>query len=140
MKALRRENERLKGAAARDVSREIVEEAKNLNVLKVVSRKVEGLEPKELRALADSVRDRLGSGIIVLASTKDGQATLLAMVTRDLTKRFSAGEILKAVASAAGGRGGGKADMAQGGTKDLEKLDSALETVYDIVKGSKGSS
>jgi alanyl-tRNA synthetase len=140
MKALRRENERLKGAAARDVSREIVEEAKNMDGLKVVSRKVEGLEPRELRALADSVRDRLGSGIIVLASTKDGQATLLAMVTRDLTKRFSAGEILKAVASAAGGRGGGKADMAQGGTKDLEKLDSALETVYDIVKGSKGSS
>jgi alanyl-tRNA synthetase len=140
VKALRRETERLKGAAARDVSREIAEGARTLDGLKVVSLKVEGLDPRELRALADSVRDRLGSGIIVLASAKDGQATLLAMVTKDLTARFNAGEILKAVASAAGGRGGGKEDMAQGGTKDLERLDSALQTVYDIVRGSKGSS
>jgi alanyl-tRNA synthetase len=140
VKAIRRENDRLKGAAARDASREIAEEARTLDGLKVVSWKVEGLDPRELRALADSVRDRLGSGIIVLASAKDGQATLLAMVTRDLTERFNAGDILKAVASAAGGRGGGKADMAQGGTKDLEKLDRALETVYDIVRGAGGSS
>ena len=56
------------------------------------------------------------------------------MVTKDLTNRFSAGEILKNVAAMAGGRGGGKPDMAQGGTKELDKLDNALESVYSLVK------
>jgi len=84
--------------------------------------------------LADNVRDRLGSGVIVIASAKDDQASIVAMVTKDLTKRFSAGEILKNVAALSGGRGGGKPDMAQGGTKELDKLDNALESVYALVK------
>jgi len=137
VKELERERERLKGSQARDVAREIAGEAREVDGLKVVARKLQGLDQKELRTLADNVRDRLGSGVVVLASEKDGQAALLAMVTKDLTGSLKAGDILKAVAAAAGGRGGGKADMAQGGTRELDKLDSALQTVYDMVKGAR---
>ena len=100
----------------------------------MLSCRVDNLEQKDLRVLADNVRDRLGSGIIVVASAKDDQASIVAMVTKDLTKQFSAGDILKSIAARAGGRGGGKPDMAQGGTKELDKLDSALESVYSLVK------
>ncbi len=83
------------------------------------------------------MRDRLGSGIIVLASCRNGQAAMLATVTSDLTGSFSAGDMLKNVAAQVGGKGGGKAEMAQGGVSNLESidlLDKALESVYDIVK------
>jgi alanyl-tRNA synthetase len=81
------------------------------------------------------VRNGLGSGVLLLASVKDGQASLVAMVTKDLTGRYSAGELLRQVAAAAGGRGGGKPDVAQGGTREIEKLDKALQSLYELVKG-----
>jgi alanyl-tRNA synthetase len=134
MKELQRESEKLKGATFKDVSAELIGNAVSVNGVKVVAAKLDGIAQKDLRGLADSVRDRLGSGVIVLASVLEEQAALVAMVTKDLTKKYNAGKILKAVADAAGGRGGGKPDMAQGGTKELQRLDSALESVYDIVK------
>jgi alanyl-tRNA synthetase len=139
IKGLQREKEKAKVAGMKDMSLEIAQSAKTLDGFKVVSCRVSGLGQKDLRGLADNVRDRLGSGVLVLASENEGQALFLAMVTKDLTRRLSAGKILKEVASRSGGRGGGKPDMAQGGTKDLDKLDSALESVYDIVKGQAGS-
>jgi alanyl-tRNA synthetase len=135
MKELEREREKLKGAGFKDVSAEIAGRAREVDGVRVVAEKLEGVEQKDLRGLADNVRDRLGSGVIVLASVVGDQAALLAMVTSDLTDRLKAGGILKAVAEAAGGRGGGKPEMAQGGTRELGKLDSALQSVYDIVKG-----
>jgi alanyl-tRNA synthetase len=134
LKTLQREKEKLKGEAVRDRAIEAVKGARTLDGVKVVSYRVDGLHQKDLRSLADNVRDRLGSGIIVLASAKDNQASFVAMVTKDLKERFNAGEILKKVAAASGGRGGGKAEMAQGGTKQIDKLDSALSSVYDIVR------
>ena len=98
---------------------------------------MDGLEQKDLRVFADNVRDRLGAGIIVLASGKDGQAAMLATVTRDLSGQFSAGDLLKNIAAQVGGKGVGKAEMAQGGVSGLESmdiLDKALQSVYDIVK------
>jgi alanyl-tRNA synthetase len=68
-----------------------------------------------------------------MASVKDQQASMVAMVTSDLTKKFSAGNILREIAADAGGKGGGKADTAQGGTKELALLDKALESLYDIL-------
>ncbi len=64
----------------------------------------------------------------------EDSAVLLANTSKDISKKYPAGKILKAVAEAAGGRGGGKPEMAQGGTKELEQLDTALESVYDIVR------
>ena len=138
MKGLHNEKERLKGKAAKDISAEIIEKAMDIGGVKVVSEKIEGLEQKDLRVLADHIRDRLGSGIIVLASVKDGQASFVGMVTKDLTDRYSAGEILKGVASATGGKAGGKPELAQGGTKNMDALDSALKSVYDLIKSKTG--
>jgi alanyl-tRNA synthetase len=134
MKDMDKEIESLKAKDAARSASSIIEKAKEIDGTKVLVCRVDNLEQKDLRVLADNVRDRLGSGIIVLASAKDGQASMVAMVTADLTKEYNAGEILKKVAALAGGRGGGKADMAQGGTKEIEKLDKALEAVYDLVK------
>jgi alanyl-tRNA synthetase len=124
----------MKGKLSSHSSSSLLDLVRDVDGVKVLSCRVDNLEQKDLRVLADNVRDRLGSGVIVIASAKDDQASIVAMVTKDLTNRFSAGEILKNVAAQSGGRGGGKPDMAQGGTKELEKLDNALESVYALVK------
>jgi len=137
MKDRDREIDALKAKAALQNSSAVMDKIQIINGVKVLSRRVDGLEQKDLRVFADNVRDRLGSGIIVLATCKDGQATMLAMVTKDLAGQFSAGDLLKNVAGQVGGKGGGKAEMAQGGVANLESvdiLDKALESVYDIVK------
>jgi alanyl-tRNA synthetase len=135
IKALDKEMERSSASAVRDLAAPLLEEAKTVDGVKVVTGRVDGLDQKRLRGLADNVRDRIGSGILVVASVQEEQAAIVAMVTKDLKKKYHAGNILKAVAEAAGGRGGGKPDMAQGGTRELDKLDRALDRVYDIVKG-----
>jgi len=129
-----KEIEALKGKLSSHSSSSLLDLVREVDGVKVLSCRIDNLEQKDLRVLADNVRDRLGSGVIVIASAKDDQASIVAMVTKDLTKRFSAGEILKNVAALSGGRGGGKPDMAQGGTKELDKLDNALESVYALVK------
>lgn len=134
IKELDKEIDALKSKVAAQSSSSIVEKAREINGAKVLAWRVDNLQQKDLRVLADNIRDRLGSSIIVLASVENGQASMVAMVTNDLTKKYNAGEILKKVAELSGGRGGGKADMAQGGTKEIEKLDKALQSVYDLIK------
>ena len=134
LKALEREREEVKAKAAVKDSSAIIEGARRINGIVVISHRVDDLEQKDLRTLADTLRDKIGSGIIFITSVRDGQASMLAVVTRDLVGRFNAGEILKEVAAMTGGRGGGKAEMAQGGTSKLDTLDSAMESVYGIVR------
>ncbi len=141
LKEQEKEIESLKAKIASDISASIVQKTKDINGVKVISCKADNLEQRDLRILADNVRDRIGSGIIVLASTKDSQVSIVAMVTKDLTSIYHAGNILKETAQIAGGKGGGKADMAQGGISKLEDpslLDKALESVYDLIKNKKG--
>jgi alanyl-tRNA synthetase len=138
MKELEREIEKFKGISAAESSAVIIGAAREVGGVKVVSHRVDGMDPKDLRVLADSVRDGLGSGVLLLASVKDDQAAMVAMVTKDLVKKFSAGNLLKKVAALAGGRGGGKPDIAQGGTKEIKMLDKALESLYDIVRTEAG--
>ncbi len=133
-KALEKEIERLKGRAASENSATLIEKARDIDGIKVISRRVDGLEKKDLRVLADNLKEKLGSGVIVLASAKDGEAAILSMVTKDLAGKVKAGMLLKEIAHLTGGRGGGKPEMAEGGTKEIEKLDKALEAVYDIIK------
>ncbi len=137
IKEKEKEIESLKTKIALDISLSIVQRAKDINGVKVISYKADNLEQRDLRILADSIRDRIGSGIIVLASIKNSHVSMVAMVTKDLVDSYHAGQILNAVAKAAGGKGGGKADMAQGGISKLEDpsiLDKALELAYDLVK------
>ncbi len=133
MKDLEKELEALKGRSAAARSGEIVRTAREINGIRTVACRLDGIDAKDLRIIADNVRDALGSGILVMASVKDEQASMVAMVTTDLTKKFSAGTLLKEIAAAAGGKGGGKADTAQGGTKEIQLLDKALESLYDIL-------
>ncbi len=133
MKDIEKELESLKGKNAAASSEEIVKAARTINGVKAVAFRLDGINANDLRIIADNVRDALGSGILVMASVKDQQASMVAMVTADLSKKFSAGAILKEIAAAAGGKGGGKADTAQGGTKEIGLLDKALESLYDII-------
>ncbi|MDP2755872.1 MAG: DHHA1 domain-containing protein, partial [Nitrospirota bacterium] len=134
MKSMEKEIQKLKTGSARDTISEVLKEAHELDGVKVVKIRQDGLNPNELRLLADNIRDRLKSGVIVVSSVIDSQAVIVCMVTKDLKDRYNAGEIVKNISRIAGGKGGGKPEMAQGGTKDIEKLDNALEALYDIIK------
>ena len=133
IKELEKTLDKFKGRSASESSSKLIGDAREIKGVKVLSRRIDGLDSKDLRELADKVRDGLGSGILLLASLKDDQAAMVAMVTKDLINRYKAGDLLKQVAAAAGGRGGGKPDLAQGGTKEIDKLDKALNTLYDII-------
>lgn len=134
MKLLEKEIQKLKTGSVRDTISEALREAQELDGVKIVKIRQDGLNPNELRLLADNIKDRLQSGIIVVSSVIDSQAAIVCMVTKDLKDRYHAGEIVKSISRIAGGKGGGKPEMAQGGTREIEKLDSALESLYDIIK------
>lgn len=137
MKTIEKDLESYKGKSASEQSGRVLEKARQINGITVIANRVDGLDGRDLRTMADNVREGLGSGILLLASVKDDQASMVAMVTKDLTQKFSAGDLLKKVAADAGGKGGGKPDLAQGGTKELSRLDNALESLYDLVAKTK---
>ncbi len=101
--------------------------------IRVQARRVPEMNPSELRNLADTLRQKLGSGVVVLGMEADGKATLLAAVTDDLTDRVKAGDLVRELAKAVGGRGGGKPNLAQAGGPDVEKLDEALRQAAEVV-------
>jgi alanyl-tRNA synthetase len=104
----------------------------------VVAHKVEGVDPAILRELAENAAAKLGSGVVVLGVASNGKVGLVAAVSPDLQKRLHAGKIIKEVAAIVGGSGGGRPDFAQAGGKDAEKIDQALQGVYNIVAGLMG--
>jgi alanyl-tRNA synthetase len=108
-----------------------------VNGVTVLATKVEGLDDKGLRDMADRLRDRVQSGVIVLAAQQGERASLLAVVTKDLVGRYHAGNIIKELAPIVGGGGGGRPDFAQAGGKDPSKLDAAVERAYAIVGAGK---
>ena len=118
-----REIERLKVAAAvAGPAASPADEAVEVAGVKLVTRQVQALEPQALRTLADSLRDRAGSGVVVLASRNDGKAALVVSVTRDLTGRVHAGQLVKELAPIIGGKGGGRPDFAQAGGRQPERI------------------
>ncbi len=104
----------------------------------VISRKVDGVDASMLRELAENAGAKIGSGVVVLGLASNGKASLVAVVSQDLRKRLDAGKIIKKVAELVGGSGGGRPDFAQAGGKDSEKLEEALQAVYNIVSDSLG--
>ena len=102
------------------------DDAAEIDGIRIVTRVVSGLEPGALRTLADSLRDRLGSGVVVLASDNDGKAALVVSVTRDITDRVHAGNLIKTLAPIVDGRGGGRPDFAQAGGKRTDRLHSIV--------------
>jgi alanyl-tRNA synthetase len=132
-RALERQLEELEARLAHSKADELVAGARQVNGVAVVAGRIDGLDPDGLRAVADRLRDRLGSGIVCVGSVADGRVNLVAAVTRDLTRRFHAGKLVQEVARAVGGSGGGRPDLAQAGGKEPARLDSALDGVYDAV-------
>ena len=111
-------------------------EAKTVKGVSLQVQKVAVDSPAALRNMADQFKDKLQSGIIVLGSAVDGKVMLIAVVTKDLTDRFHAGNIVKAVAALVGGSGGGRPDMAQAGGTQPELLDQALDSVVSLIEKS----
>ncbi len=111
----------------------LLQRARTVNGVRVLSAEVEGLDDSSLRELADQLRQRLGSGVVVLGTRRGDRALLLVAVTQDLAPRYPAGNIIKRIAPLIGGGGGGKPELAQAGGKQPEKLPEALEAVFEIV-------
>ena len=111
-----------------------VAEAVDIKGVKVLSRRIDGADAKTLRDAADQFKDKLGSAVVVLGAAEDGKVRLVAGVSKDQTKALNAGKIVGAVAEMVGGRGGGRADMAQAGGTDPAKLDEALASVPSLVE------
>jgi alanyl-tRNA synthetase len=132
-RGLERQLQELQGQAARAKADELVSGARQVNGVAVVTGRIDGLDGEGLRAVADRLRERLGSGIVLVGSVLDGKVSLVAAVTKDLTTRFHAGKLVQEVARAVGGGGGGRPDLAQAGGKEPARLDAALHGVYDAV-------
>ena len=130
---LESELETLKRKAANSQIGNLVEAPKDIRGVPVISRKVEGVDASMLRELAENAGTKIGSGVVVLGLASNGKASLVAVVSQDLQKRLHAGKIIKKVAELVGGSGGGRPDFAQAGGKDSEKLEDALQNVYNIV-------
>jgi alanyl-tRNA synthetase len=130
-----REIEKLRRKLASGGGRDLVSETRDVSGVRVLAARVDGADPKALREVADQLRDKLGSAVIVLGGVEGAKIALVAMVTPDLTGRFNAGKILGEVAREVGGKGGGRADMAQGGGTLPDHLDGALAKVIELVRG-----
>ena len=112
---------------------ELVNQAVEVNGVKLLATTVEGVSGKDLRDVADKLKDKLGSAVIVLAVVSGDKVSLVAGVTKDLTGSYQAGKILNHVAQQVGGKGGGRPDMAQGGGTQPENIESALASVKDLI-------
>ena len=110
------------------------EKEMTVNGNRVVVRRVDGLKKNEMRVLADNLKQKLGSAIILLGNAEDDRVSLLVAVTDDLAKRYNASSIAKEMAAIVGGRGGGRADLAEAGGKDAAKIDEALEAGVRIIE------
>ncbi|WP_253445890.1 alanine--tRNA ligase [Halomonas sp. Y3] len=130
-RALEKELERLKAKLASAAGSDMLSQAAEVAGVKVLATRLEGVSGKELRGMLDQLKNKLGSGIIVLgvADQAAGKVSLIAGVTDDLTGRVKAGELVNHVAGQVGGKGGGRADMAQAGGSDVAALPGALESV-----------
>lgn len=112
---------------------DLLSQAQEVNGVKLLSTVVEGVSGKDLRDIADKLKDKLGSVVVVLAAVSGDKISLVAGVTKDLTGKYQAGKILNHVATQVGGKGGGRADMAQGGGTQPENLTKALASVKDLI-------
>jgi alanyl-tRNA synthetase len=137
-RALEKQLAELEGRLARSRAEDLVKTARQVNGVAVLAGRIDGLDADGLRAVADTLRNRLGSGIVCVGSVVDGKVNLIAAVTKDLTARFQAGKLIQEVAKAVGGGGGGRPDLAQAGGKDPAKLDAALELAYAFVARAGG--
>lgn len=139
MKALEKALEQLKSKMASRVGDTLIEKAVDVNGVRVLTARLDGADAKTLRETMDKVKDKLGTVVAVLASVSaDGKVQLAAGVSRDLTSKIKAGDVVNLVAQPLGGKGGGKPDMAMAGAQSAEGLDAALQAVEAYVQEHLG--
>ncbi|QJP10334.1 alanine--tRNA ligase [Pseudomonas multiresinivorans] len=131
---LEKELEQLKAKAASAAGDDLAGSAVEVGAVKVLSSRLDGLDGKALLALVDQLKNKLGSGVILLGGVFEEKVVLVAGVTQDLTAKLKAGDLMKQAAAAVGGKGGGRPDMAQGGGVDAGKLDEALALAVTFVE------
>ena len=134
IKRLGRELDQARMKSASSSTANIGEKIKEVKGVKVLAHRVDNLERAQMRTLVDQLRDKIGSGVIVLGSASDGSVSLIVGVTKDLTSRIQAGKVIGPVAQKVGGKGGGRPDLAEAGGKDTAALDSALSEAYRVVE------
>jgi alanyl-tRNA synthetase len=112
----------------------LLERVRMVKDVRVLAAEIEGTDREGLRQLVDPLRQRMGSGVVVLGTVENGKVALLSSVTKDLTKRLHAGKIVQAVAEQLGGQGGGRPDLAEAGGQDTSNLKTALDQVYPLLE------
>jgi hypothetical protein len=133
IKRLGRELDQVRMKSASSSVASAGEKIKEVRGVKVLAHRVDNLERAQMRTLVDQLRDKIGSGVVVLGSATNGNVALIVGVTKDLTSRIQAGKVIGPVAQKVGGKGGGRPDLAEAGGKDPEALDAALGEVYGVV-------
>ena len=133
--ALEKQVEQLKNKLAQAAVGQVEALARTFGPVKVVAARLDGMDRPQMRALADALRNKWKSAVLVLAGAEDGNVSIVSAVTKDLTAKVHAGKLAGAVALAVGGKGGGRPDMAEGGGRNAAALDAALEAVYRDVEG-----
>ncbi len=127
MKALQSENEALKSKAAKDALGDVMDQVQEVKGVKLLASKVAGVDMNGLRELGDQLKEKLGDGVVVLVSEKEGKVNLIAMVTEGaMAKGAHAGNLIKGIAALVGGGGGGRPNMAQAGGKNPAGIDDAI--------------
>ena len=134
IKRLARELDQARMKSASSSTANIGEKVKDVKGVKVLAHRVDNLERAQLRTLVDQLRDKIGSGVVVLGSASNGSVSLIVGVTKDLTSRVQAGKVIGPVAQKVGGKGGGRPDLAEAGGKDTASLDAALDGAYAVVE------
>ncbi len=127
IKELTRENEKLKNQMAKDAMGNVMDQVEEINGIKFLAVKVDNVDMNSLRNLGDQLKEKLGEGVIAIASSADGKVNLITMATEDAIKRGAhAGNLIKGIAKLVGGGGGGRPNMAQAGGKNPDGIDAAL--------------
>jgi alanyl-tRNA synthetase len=132
--ALEKETQQLKDKIAILSCKELAQFARVIGPISVLATKVEGLDGKSLRLAIDDLKAQLGTAIIVLASVKENKISIVGAVTANLTTQFNAKEIVNSVAMQVGGKGGGRAELAEAGGNQPESLEKALQSVYTWIE------
>ena len=136
LKALQSENESLKSKAAKDALGDVMNQVKDVKGTKLLASKVSGVDMNGLRDLGDQLKEKLGEGVVVLASDKDGKVNLIAMATDGaMAAGAHAGNLIKSIAGLVGGGGGGRPNMAQAGGKNPAGIDAAVEEAAKVLEG-----
>ncbi|MDO5410095.1 MAG: alanine--tRNA ligase [Lachnospiraceae bacterium] len=136
LKTMAAENEKLKSKLAKDALGDVMDQVKEVKGVKVLAARADGVDMNGLRNLGDQLKEKLGEGVVVIASAVDGKVSLLSMVTPEAQKAGAhAGNLIKAIAGLVGGGGGGRPNMAQAGGKNPEGIDAALAKAVETVEG-----